>query len=233
MSTEKDKIILIGDIHGQFPTLGYLLRQKRVDNAFLIQVGDFGIGFHKPEHYRVMLGILNTQLKERNNHLYAIRGNHDDPAFFKETNNPYGLSNITLLADYSELTLLEKSILLVGGAVSVDRVDRVVNKSYWDGEIFQFNDKFPYKDHQFDAIISHTRPRCSGGPKKYDKIAYWLELDETLRPKLEFEADEVQKLYELTKPRKWFHGHFHESYLLEYENTEFRCLNIDELYEYR
>lgn len=233
MNIDKDKIILIGDIHGQFPTLSWELRQKQVENAYLIQVGDFGMGFYKPGYYKTALGLLNSNLVQKNNHLYAIRGNHDDPDYFKSTNNPFELSNITLLADYSELTLLDKSILCVGGAISVDRVDRVLGKSYWEGETFRINDQFPYKDRQYDAVITHTRPTCAGGSKSYDKIASWLSKDELLKANLIDEANKVQMLYELTKPTKWFYGHFHESFLNQYENTEFRCLNIDELYEYR
>jgi len=233
MSTEKDKILLSGDIHGAFSTLGYELKRKQVENAYIIQVGDLGIGFFKLNYYKTALGLLNDTLKKGNNHLYAIRGNHDDPSFFEKTNNPFDLSNITLLADYSELTLLDKSILCVGGAISVDRTERVPGKSFWENEAFKFNDRFPYKDRQYDAVITHTRPKCAGGPKDYSNIAYWIEKDTPLKEHLETEAKEVQKLYELTKPTKWFYGHFHKSITSQYENTEFRCLNIDELYEYR
>lgn len=233
MNTEKDKLLLLGDIHGSYNPLGYELKRKQVENAYIIQVGDFGMGFYKPNYYKTALALLNRDLVDKNNHLYAIRGNHDDPDYFKTTNNPFELSNITLLADYSELNLLDKSILCVGGAISVDRIDRVLGKSYWEEEPFKFNDRFPYKDRQYDAVITHTRPKCAGGPKNYDNIAYWLDRDDTLKDQLMIEADKVQKLYELTKPTKWFYGHFHESSIMEYEKTEFRCLDIDELYEYR
>ena len=118
---KKDKIILVGDIHGEYSRLRYNINRLNHEDAYIIQVGDFGMGFYKLNYYKnEVFPKLNETLVNRNCHLYVIRGNHDDPEYFKQTNNPFDFSNITLLEDYSELTLLSKSILLIGGAVSID-----------------------------------------------------------------------------------------------------------------
>lgn len=232
---EKDKIILIGDIHGEYGKLRYDINRFGYENSYIIQVGDFGIGFNKPNYYKnEAFPRLNEVLVNKNCHLYAIRGNHDDPEYFKQTNNPFDFSNITLLEDYSELNLLGKSILLVGGAVSIDRRFREEHKSWWSDEEFnlKLEDEFPYKDRQYDLVVTHTRPGVCGAFKGFDNIKYWCGQDYDLKNDLIEESQKLDYLYERTKPKDWAFGHFHKSELIQYENTRFRCLDIDEHFLY-
>ena len=131
---EKDKIALLGDIHGMYGRLRWMVKPSNdrcITDAYIIQVGDFGVGFYRENYYKFEFQLLNKELEKSNCHLYVIRGNHDDPSWFKETHNPFGYKNITLLQDYSELNLLGKSILLVGGAISIeDRKSTRLNSSH-------------------------------------------------------------------------------------------------------
>jgi len=231
--SNKNYTAFIGDIHGEFNKLRYEIRTKH-ENAYLIQVGDFGVGFYKPNYYKnEMFPKLNETLVEKNCHLYVIRGNHDNPEYFKETNNPFDFSNITLLKDYSELELLNQKILLVGGAVSVDRRFREEDVSYWTDEEFvlRFQDDFPYK--KYDIVVTHTRPGICGAFKGFDNIQYLCDQDYDLKNDLIIESQAMDKLWEWTKPKYWYYGHFHKSNLITYGGTIFRCLNIDEHYEHR
>lgn len=230
---EKDKIILVGDVHGVFGQLRYDIGRLHTD-AYIIQVGDFGLGFHKPNYYRTELTDISRTLDKTNSHLYVIRGNHDDPEYFKQTNNPFDLSNITLLEDYSELQLLGKSILLIGGAVSVDRRFRTQGKTWWSDEDFnlKLEDQFPYKDRQYDLVVTHTRPGVCGAFKGFDNIQYWCDQDPDLKNDLIEESQQLDYLYERTKPKDWTYGHFHRSDSTQYEDTKFRCVDIDEHYLY-
>jgi hypothetical protein len=171
-----------------------------------------------------------------------IRGNHCNPSYFNQTNNPFDFSNITLLSDYSELNLLGKSILLVGGAVSIDRRFRqeqkmgvrVAQPVWWGDEGFnlKLEDQFPYKDRQYDLVVTHTRPGVCGAFKGFDNIQYWCDQDPDLKNDLIDESQQLDYLYEHTKP-KWFcYGHFHKSLTTQYENTTFKCLDIHEHYQY-
>jgi len=230
---EKDKIIIVGDIHGAYPRLRYDISRSYTD-AYIIQVGDFGFGFHKPNYYKTELADVSKTLTKTNCHLYVIRGNHDNPSYFTETNNPFEFDNITVLADYSELNLLGKSILLVGGAVSVDRRFRQVGRSWWYDENFnlKLEDQFPYKDRQYDLVVTHTRPGVCGAFKGFDNIQYLCDQDPDLKNDLIDESQQLDYLYERTKPKDWFYGHFHNSDITQYEDTKFRCINIDEHYLY-
>lgn len=229
----RDKIIMIGDIHGEYDRLCWLIK-NRIENAYIIQVGDFGVGFRKENYYKTELNTLNDVLEKHNCQLYVIRGNHDDPSWFKETNNPFEYNNITLLQDYAELDLLGQCILLVGGAISIDRRFRVLDKSYWFDEEFnlKLEQDFPYKDRQYDVVVTHTRPGACGSFKGFDNIKDWINQDPDLKNDLIEESQMLDYLYEHTKPKFWYYGHFHCSDTCEHENTKFKCLDIDELYEH-
>lgn len=226
----KKQIIFVGDIHGEFATMRFKLETAGVQDAYIIQVGDFGMGFHKPGFYAQALERLNDFLLESNNHLYAIRGNHDDPDYFRTTNNPFNLSNITLLADYTELILLDKKMLFVGGAFSVDRCYRVLNKSYWTDEPFVLREDFPFG--KYDCVVTHARPAQSGLFSTTHKIRDWLDKDLELERDLQAESELLSKLYELTKPPAWIFGHYHQGCVNITPDTKFRCLDILELYPF-
>ena len=230
MQKEKDSLVLIGDIHGEFRRMNYDIHKRygHVD-SHIIQVGDAGLGFNKPNYYKTELGILNTSLEESNNMLYMISGNHDDPFYFQESNHPFGYKNIKLLANYSTLNILGKKILLVGGAISIDRTDRVVGISYWQDEKFCFLPDFPY-EKDYDIVVTHSRPSECGSFISQERLQYWFDKDSTLKNELRVEGEELNKLYRATKPREWYYGHMHASDFRQYENTTFRCLNINEHY---
>ena len=227
---EKLQTVLVGDIHGEFEDFRSILAYWKIADAYIIQVGDFGMGFKSDDYYARVLSSLDEFLGLNNNHLYAFRGNHDAPRYFQTTNNPFDCKNITFLADYSELELLGKRILCIGGAVSIDRIQRVPGRSYWEDEPFVFNETFFFSGNRaYDVVLTHTRPGVCGAFKGFAKIADYLKHDPTLKEELIFESKEMDKVYELTKPAQWFYGHFHDANITDYENTRFRCLDINEV----
>jgi UDP-2,3-diacylglucosamine pyrophosphatase LpxH len=131
-------LIFIGDVHGEFHELTHKLANHNIRNSTFIQVGDFGVGFMSKENEIHLLGKLNDRLKADRNVMYVIRGNHDDPAYF---DGKLVYSNLIFLEDYSVLEIEEKTILLIGGAISVDRTSRTLNKTYWADEGFVLDQK--------------------------------------------------------------------------------------------
>lgn len=224
---EKDKIILVGDVHGSFAGLSNAIRQN-LEDAYIIQVGDFGL-FNENPGEKHMLNWLNNSLEKKNCFLYACRGNHDDPKRFQDT-CPYDFQNILCIKDYTELNLLGKSILLVGGAISIDRSERTEGEDYWTDEIFVYNSDFDYK--KYDLVVTHSRPKIIGFKTGSKALQFYIDKDDKLIYDLVVEGEELDKLYERTKPPEWIFGHFHKSVLIEHENTTFRCLDIGEMYQY-
>jgi UDP-2,3-diacylglucosamine pyrophosphatase LpxH len=228
----KDKIIIAGDIHGDVGLFAIKLRRNQIENAHIIHVGDFGIGFFEDHEYPKLLKPLHKFLAESNSHLYVIRGNHDDPSYFNTRKTMGGYDNIELLPDYTVLELLGKKILLVGGAISIDRTDRYYTSipTWWRNETFYLNENFNYDT--YDAVVTHTRPPISGLFGINSFVKSMMVIDKDLERDLKIENEDMDKLYQLTKPKHWFFGHFHESATSFVENTKFRCVDCHEAYMY-
>ncbi len=118
----KTRLIFLGDIHGSFNIIHQYVKLYGIKDAHIIQVGDFGVGFQTLEKEKRMLEMFNPLLEKNNVHVWAIRGNLDYKPHFH--NDPFGLSNIHLVKDYTVLELCGKKILCIGGAISVDRTWR-------------------------------------------------------------------------------------------------------------
>lgn len=230
-------IILIGDIHADFQELTSKLQARKISNANLIQVGDFGVGFKNPQQEQAELNELNNFLVKENNLLYVIRGNHDNPAYFTGWSH---FSNITYLADYSVLTLDGKNILFVGGAISVDRTTRTAGVNYWTDEKFSFNAKklaiALEGVSQLDLVVTHTAPKAFW-PFTIDYfVKHYARIDASLLDELSRERNDLNSLIlSLTirncKPKNWYYGHFHTYEEGEAREIKYRALGIMELHE--
>ena len=107
----------------------------------MIFCGDFGFGFSSPQHETEELLKSNNICQEFNVKCYVLRGNHDDPSYYNTDEPKINLSNIKTISDYTIIQTPEHNILCVGGAISVDRVNRqavyeheiqdlIINKHY-------------------------------------------------------------------------------------------------------
>lgn len=203
-------VYFIGDVHGEFLELARRIANKRIMNSVFIQVGDFGVGLGKDDDLKELGNVLQVG----NNILYAIRGNHDDPSRFGRKEE---IGNITLLPDYSILHLDEKVILLVGGAISIDRLDRIEGKSYWSREQFVFDsEKLMRSVHELkmvDIVVTHSAPEefwpfeLSNIVRRYGHLDPNLEID--LHNERKQHSNLLSYLLKKFSPRYWYYGHFH------------------------
>lgn len=129
------KYRIIGDVHGKFQ--GYESIIADCDNS--IQVGDFGLGFGRPEP------------DVDGNHKF-IRGNHDNPASCKAHRNwiPDG-------------TLHDGIFFCIGGASSIDADMRTEGLNWWrDEELSYIEFQKIIEDYERikpDYVISHDVPQ--------------------------------------------------------------------------
>ncbi len=200
------------------------IKDLSITDSRIIQVGDFGIGFRNKSLELDLLTTLNDTLKRSNNQLLVIRGNHDNPSYF---NGEWVLSNIQLLKDYTVID----DILLIGGAISIDRCSRVPNISYWSDEALVYNDMVEsLKD--ITKVITHT---CPSFVNKYTSKQLMIDMTSNMTDANSLfndclaERAIMDKIYEQlivnNNISKWYYGHFHND-LLEYiNNIEFRCID--------
>jgi UDP-2,3-diacylglucosamine pyrophosphatase LpxH len=232
-------LIFIGDVHGEFMKLADKLAKADFRDSFLIQVGDFGVGFKTRESEAKQLSSLNDLLISSGNKLFVIRGNHDDPFYFTDDTS---YSNITFLKDYSLINIEGKAILLAGGAISIDRSARVLNNSYWKEEEFSYEvdllEKAIKDCDKIDIVVTHNAP-TEFHPTKISQIVIdWTDKDPNLVSDLEEErhrhSDLLNALIERNrKPHFWYYGHFHISHQSSLNGINYRILNSSEFFEHR
>jgi predicted phosphodiesterase len=223
-------MIVLGDIHGDFKTITFFARKNKFkEPQNLIQVGDFGAGFSK--FFLDEMEFLNNELRDSNITLYVIRGNHDDPKFFT---GEYEWSNIKLLKDYTTLVIEDKKVLFVGGAISIDRLHRIENVSWWADEIFNFDEKKLVEFDGIDIVVTHNAPNFVYPQTFNHLVMSFASHDPNLLIDLTFERESINKMYQILIKKNniehWFYGHFHTTKSEIYDKTMFNLIGINNFY---
>ena len=229
MNNEDRLLIFCGDIHGELKELVYkLAEQYKIENADVVILGDFGVGFDKT------LDDTYNRIKKRLNkndiNLYTIRGNHDDPSFFI---NPKNYPRLEFLEDHKVYNISGRKIYTIGGANSTDIEDRLKDNEirkkkhklpcWWEGEVI--DKKYNDLPGRVDIIISHEAPLCFEPVVRREFLPdYQLKNIVESRKYLNYVLDSINTDY-------WFYGHYHKSYAGSYNNVVYRCLGIMELFE--
>lgn len=250
-----DNIILVGDIHGNFNYLfNRINNMTYLNNTLFIVCGDIGLGFHKDEYYKEIFDYQSEQLKENNNHIAFIRGNHDNPKYFNGEHNKLfdDYKNIHVTPDYSVIETKTEHILLIGGAVSIDRVQRIkmdlyrleisgiYEETYWVDEEFEYDDeKINHINDLFgdkiSVVCSHSAP-IFATPYSKNNLTSWFEQDDELEDDIDNERNLLTQLYNNLLPKQknlkvWGYGHFHTSNLDIINDIKFKLLDILEFFE--
>lgn len=219
-------VFILGDVHGKYKDHRWKKIFNYIQDSLIVCVGDFGVGFAETlEEEMELLDSINRELVVSGNELLVARGNHENPKFFDGTIQ-CDFSCLKFIPDYEQTTLLGYRTLFVGGGISIDRKWRTEGLDYWKDEGVK-----PIPEHirneKFDLIVSHNCPNFvnhssqnlydePGNPVKTDAYNERLILDD---------------LYNITKPKKWFYGHYHNSEYAKIGNTHFRCLDELEIIE--
>lgn len=222
-------MVLIGDIHGEFGVINRL----GISNCNVMQVGDFGLGFSKKDMQT--MEYWNESWKSRDIHVYAIRGNHDNPMYWDGTYEGKW-SNIHLVPDYTVLELEGESWLCIGGATSIDRVFRKQDRDYWKDEVFNYDEE---KLHSVlkscgyvDYVVTHTAPQFCYPIHTGSLVDSYCDRDAHLRLELQVERELLTRAHNIIcsyrKPEAWFYGHFHASVTEVIDGVKFKLLGVEE-----
>ena len=236
MEEIKRSLIVCGDIHGKLKTLVHdAVERYKIEKASIIICGDFGAGFESKQALDIEYKKCLKRLEDNDITIYAVRGNHDDPNYFKDPEK-YNYPRLKFLEDHHVYEIEGRTIYTIGGANSVDylwRIDwnevpahKAKGKKIWweDEDVVKLPvDKLP--TNTVDIVVSHEAPLSFSPiisrPKGLDSIQYG-KIVET-RSYL----NEVLKTMNL---KYWFYGHYHTSYSGSYNNIIWRCLNELELF---
>jgi predicted phosphodiesterase len=245
------RIMFLGDLHGNFNLINQYLNRFDIRDAYIIQVGDFGVGFKSLLKEKRELELYHTKLVKNNVIVYAIRGNHDYKPYFD--NDPFGFTNIKLVKDYTVLNLEGKNILCIGGAVSVDRMMRKTknqregnfdiltgNENWWQDELFNWQDDKLVNLRNINVVVTHTAPdycvpdngngfgEFVNGFFKNDTDLKLDLIDERRLMTLAFQTIKMHNEIEMH-----LYGHFHRSDVTTIDGVQHRVLGVGELWEER
>jgi len=229
-----NNLAIVGDTHGVY-TFQQIVEEYIPDGLDVFHVGDLGVGFDQKKDEK-QLKRLGEIADERGINLYAIRGNHDDPAAW-----PAVHGNLTLLEDYSELVFPNgKQALCVGGGISIDRCVRRVGKSYWTGELTKF---IKHKCKLSEFLFLHDAPSYFNktnktlktykiwDPRKKETVLV-AERDPTLFAECRVQRNQIDQIVREAKPSMIVGGHYHNSRSEQVHNIRYRCLDINEIYDF-
>jgi DNA repair exonuclease SbcCD nuclease subunit len=237
-------MIVFGDIHCKYAEFLNIIKQFPKSPTNYIQVGDFGVGFfdlsNDNSQFKYDLICLRDTLRLTNSKLYVIRGNHDNPAYFRpsspqaeEFRNIFE-DIILLVPDYTKLVLDGKVCYFVGGAVSIDRVYRLANrKHYWSDECVLY--RIPSEDlSDVDCVFTHTAPSIFyPEPLDITKLGIVKQFNPNSTgnfPLLISDLSE-ERLYmdkllrKFHNASKWYYGHFHMSRSFHFGELQVTLLN--------
>lgn len=230
-----NKKYLIGDLHGYWSVIAQHITHNDEKNIAYLQVGDFNIGFNGDYEIDKLIQ-LNKILNDFECDLYIMRGNHDNPNWFKDENFidvKAKFNRIRFVPDYTVINIDTENILFVGGAISIDRVPNKLVGHWWGDEVFPFDKKRLNALQDIERVITHTAPNfCE--PLRFNDLVYrYAKNDVDLIKDLIAEREKVTEMATLlmnngkNNLRGWYYGHFHNNYRLVHNNIEFVCLGIE------
>jgi hypothetical protein len=206
------KIIIIGDVHGEFARLNVIINKHKPD--VILACGDFG---YWPK-------FRSQEIKPGNTKIYFCDGNHEDHHSLIDLmeyvrDKPIPIQkNVFYMPRGTVLEIDNKKILFIGGAESIDKEYRIPGKTWFPEESITQEDLDKLPDIKPDIIISHT---CPAFVMEEMNMTYWGDKSpDEQSPTL------LNKVYEKYKPARWYYGHFHQEFRYLKDNTQFVGLDM-------
>jgi len=165
---------------------------------FTVQIGDLGFKY----------GCLENLDPEKHK---VVGGNHDKYPSLVEY--PH------YLGDYGMASVGGVEFFFYRGAYSIDRQYRTIGIDWWEEEQLKVDDFMKareiYREAKPDLVLTHDCPESIGlmllppGSHLYQNTTNWA----------------LQELFNIHQPKKWRFAHWHRSWSMTVNGTEFRCLN--------
>ena len=234
-------VLITGDTHGKIKDrLTYIketMPEYEPSETAVIILGDFGANYYlskhdwKIKHHAAKFGYT----------IYALRGNHEQRvSLVKNMEKVYDnfvhgyiymeqeFSNIKYFADeVAEYNIMDKKVLCIPGAYSVDKWYRLQNGWQWFAQEQLSEEEMKIADEQFsgkyyDFVFSHTCPISWEPNDLFLSMIDQSTVDKTMEVWMD-------KFKEKILWKHWVFGHFHsdrierphvEQFYQEYEDVE-------------
>ncbi len=221
-------VYVLGDNHGFYAKIYEMLAERNLRNSVIIHVGDGDEGCEDWSDDGVL--YANSRFQEFNVEYLSIRGNHSNPALFDGRVN---YSHFKLIPDYTQLLINGQRWLLVGGAISINRIDLIPGVDWWKDERFALRKELIASA---DVLVTHSGPSWIGPPCRNPFVQIFadseMERGIDLIDELEIERQLHDRLFDLVRPKSWYLGHFHQSETQSHKGCKARILGVCELHQH-
>ncbi len=233
------RVLLVGDVHGQFERLAEFLWRARADFqiAAAIQAGDFG--FYKAGMLRAREARVRYPVP-----LHVIDGNHEDHRWLRQALRAGEAQawreqfNLFYQPRPSVARFGASSVGFMGGALHVDRPQRHNLLSRFPNYILRrqreqaaalFNRERP------ELIVTHSCPAgigigvLGGGGHEHNIDQHIRAAGFDPGPEADRGEEQLTRLWRdlRYRPRAWGFGHFHCSHDAVVDDTRFVCAGDD------
>ena len=190
-------ITVIGDVHGKYKRYHEIIRETE-RHPYTVQLGDFGFD------YKTLLNVDHNKHK-------IVGGNHDH--YNRIIDIPH------YLGDFGYSCLNGVNFFYYRGAYSIDRKYRTVGIDWWSEEQVNVEGFMKarelYRETRPDIVITHDCPESvspylldPGSQIFQSQTGYFL-----------------QEFFNIHQPKIWLFGHYHRSWKMNINGTDFQCLN--------
>lgn len=206
------KVIVLGDLHGEFDRLNCLIDQEKPD--IILQVGDFGYWPRLEDQDLSSIHCDNTRI-------YFCDGNNDDLGRLYPLVHTHGqpveiAMGIKYMPRGSVLSLEDgRRVLFIGGAQSIDQCRRFEGWDWFPEEIISAQDIVQLPQGDIDIVISHT---C---PQEFPIETFSRQECSNVDPSRQFLSQVLHKY----QPQFWYFGHWHAYAQGQYQNTQWLALS--------
>ncbi len=211
-------IYLTGDKHGEFEEVEFFCRERQTTrDDVLVVLGDAGINYFEDARATV----LRQHLAQMPITFFCVHGNHEarpektkgyvlKEAFGGQVYVHPKFPNQLFPVDGAIYTIGTQKVLVIGGAYSVDKYFRLLNRWRWFADE-QPSDEIKARTEaaleaagwQVDAVFSHTCPQSCIPRLKLPPLGAGMEtVDSSTEEWLETIAQRLTF-------KHWYAGHFH------------------------
>jgi predicted phosphodiesterase len=211
------KLLVTGDIHGDFSSLNTLINKKNPD--ITIQCGD--------NAYYWLDNDNTGKIKPQGSKVYLIPGNHENWDRFEISIGRRGEYPVEIEKDIfycpigSVLKIMDLQFMFIGGALSHDRKFRTKGIDWFSQEVLNDDDLSFCKRKQhneIDGIFSHTCPLYFTGELRARGLFNKSIEDPTCQI--------LNRVHDYYNPDIWYFGHWHYNLEWRYKKTFWSCLHM-------
>lgn len=229
-------VALAGDWHGK--TIGATMSIEKIveqsDAEVILHLGDYGVWGEASG--RKYLFSVNKLLKKFDKVLFVTLGNHENYNLIEKFENVPGMpgclyepgnEHVVYFSRGFKWTWNDKKFMSFGGANSIDRRFRTVDKDWWAQEQISDADVAEgIKVGSVDVMLSHDAPYGSDILGSHRSVNLGLDIEMYANES----RKQLKRVTDVTQPSMLFHGHYH---IYRDEMDVFRVTGEYEFYETR